>query len=191
MRAGLSQKELAAASGISLSLVKKLEEDQRDDVRVETALKLAKALGVKTAKLLRREDDSEASQDTSSLAWRPVRRALVRQASQLDDEEVTAEGITSAMRDLAPSLTSHDYAVARDLLPALIRDADALDDEEHSRRIHADLLTTTGYLLAQTRQFDAAESTLVRAIDLAADRLDAAAPADTLVWLYLRQGKLA
>jgi tetratricopeptide (TPR) repeat protein len=78
------------------------------------------------------------------------------------------------------------------VLPSLLRDADALPDEPGARQIRASLLNTTGYLLTQTRQFDTAEFTLTLAIDAAGDnRLDAAAAADTLLWLYLRQGRLA
>jgi transcriptional regulator with XRE-family HTH domain len=188
-RRGLTQRELADAAGVSKSLVEKIEQGERDDIRVETALKLATALRVPTSMILARGDGDEAPPDVAT-AWEPVRRALAGQAGQ-PDGEVTAAGITAAVRDLAPSLTGHRYSDVRDVLPAVLRDADALGEGHEARRVHADILTTTGYLLAQTRQFGAAELTLQRAIDAADDRLDAAAAADTLVWLRLRQGRLS
>ena len=96
-----------------------------------------------------------------------------------------------AMRSLGPTLADHRYTAAKNVLPALLADADALDPDPAGRKIQSEILNTTGYLLTQTRQFDIAELTLTRAIDAASDRFDAAAAADTKLWLYLRQGRLA
>lgn len=190
-RRGLTQRELATASGLSVSLIKKLEQGERSDVRIETARKIAEALRVPTTMLIsRRGDGDEAYQDIAE-TWEPVRRALVGQVP-LSDEQATPGGVREALTELAPALTSHHYTIVRNVLPALLRDADALDDDEREgQRIRADILTTTGYLLTQTRQFAIAELTLLRAIDAAGDKLSAAAAADVLVWLYLRQGRLA
>jgi transcriptional regulator with XRE-family HTH domain len=190
-RRGISQRELAKASGLSYSLVQKVEQGEREDIRVETALKLARALRVPTSSILARDTsaDDTPAQDIEE-AWGPVRRALAGHGPQ-PDEEATPGGVIAAVRDLAPALGDHQYSAVRDILPALLRDADVLDGGHDARRAHADLLTTVGYLLTQTRQFGVAEMTLNRAIDAAADRLDAAAAADTLIWLYLRQGRLS
>ncbi|MGV9850481.1 hypothetical protein ACWDWU_17190 [Streptomyces sp. NPDC003442] len=45
--------------------------------------------------------------------------------------------------------------------------------------------------MVQTRQFDAADTALTRALDDAVDRLDGAAVASTRCWLLLRRGQLA
>ena len=50
-RRGLSQRELAQASGLSVSLIRKIEQGEREDTRLETARKLAAALGVPTTTL--------------------------------------------------------------------------------------------------------------------------------------------
>jgi transcriptional regulator with XRE-family HTH domain len=47
-RRGLTQRDLARLSGLSLSLIRKLEQDERNDICVETARKLAASLGVPT-----------------------------------------------------------------------------------------------------------------------------------------------
>src|SRR5579875_593276 len=192
-RRGLTQQELAGSAGVSVSLVKKLEQGERADVRVETARKLAAALRVPTTRLLPHhsgDGETDEAGTSTEAAWEPVRRALAGQAPQ-PEEPPTAAGVRGALRDLAPALTSHRYAAVTATLAALIRDADALDGEPDVRAVHADILTTVGYLLTQTRQFGVAELTLQRAIDAAPDRLAAAAAADTLIWLHLRQGDLA
>src|SRR5579875_1011287 len=192
-RRGLTQQELAGSAGVSVSLVKKLEQGERADVRVETARKLAAALRVPTTRLLPHhsgDGETDEAGTSTEAAWEPVRRALAGQAPQ-PEEPPTAAGVRGALRDLAPALTSHRYAAVIATLAALIRDADALDGEPDVRAVHADILTTVGYLLTQTRQFGVAELTLQRAIDAAPDRLAAAAAADTLIWLHLRQGDLA
>lgn len=188
-RRGLTQRELASSAGVSISLVRKIEQYEREDIRVETALKLARALRVPTSMILARDFAPDDAAPDVMTAWEPVRRALAGQAGH-PDGEVTAAGITAAIRDLGPSLTAHRYSTVRDILPLVLRDADALDEGPAARKVHSDILTTVGYLLTQTRQFGIAELTLGRAIDAASDRLDAAAAADTLTWLRLRQGRL-
>ena len=194
-RRGISQRDLAQRAGVSRSLVEKLEEGTYGDVRLETLMKLAVALRVPTSMLLAvRADDNRESGDAhpdTAREWEPVRRALAGNVPQ-PEEEATAAGVTAAWRRLGPALGSHRYQAVLAALPALLRDTEALPADAAGRQVRSDVLTTTGYLLTQTRQFAVAELTLLRAIDAAGGhRLDAAAAADTLTWLYLRQGRLA
>lgn len=53
------------------------------------------------------------------------------------------------------------------------------------------LLQLTGWLLTQTRQFEAAERCLGTALNGSADRLQGASTVSTMCWLLLRQGKLS
>jgi transcriptional regulator with XRE-family HTH domain len=189
-RRGLSQQELAELASLSVSLIRKLEQGERQDARLETLRKLAVALRVPTTTLVVRPPAASEPSADDPADWAPVRRALAGSVTQ-PAEEATPEGVRNAMRSLAPVLTAHHYAAARELLPALLRDADALGLTPEARKVRSAVLNTTGYLLTQTRQFNVAELTLARAIDIASDRFDAAAAADTLLWLYLRQGRLA
>ncbi|MEK8172244.1 helix-turn-helix transcriptional regulator [Streptomyces sp. M19] len=50
-RRGLSQSELSKASGVSVSIIKKLEQGERKSARLETLRKLAVALRVPTMRL--------------------------------------------------------------------------------------------------------------------------------------------
>jgi transcriptional regulator with XRE-family HTH domain len=76
-RRGLTQRELAGLAGVSLSLIRKLEQDERDSVRMETAHKLATALRMSTTMLLpRRGDGGDDANPGAAGDWQQVRRAL-------------------------------------------------------------------------------------------------------------------
>lgn len=186
-RRGLSQQDLAELSGVSVSLIRKLEQGEREDARVETLRKLAEALRVPTTSLMPHRDDGDKAYPDVAADWEPVRSALAGRMPP-PEQEPTPAGVRDAMHSLAPALAAHQYAALPGALAAVLRDADALGPPE--RQLRSSVLTTAGYLLTQTRQFGVAEMTLSRAIDTAADRYAAAAAADTMVWLYLRQGQL-
>jgi len=186
-RRGLTQRELADLSSVSLSLIRKLEQAERDDVRLETLRKLATALRVPTTVLIARPDTDTADPQTIE-SWEPVRRALFAPADQ-PDEPATTEGVLAALTDIRPALAANRYTEVRQILPAMLRDSDALNG--HTRHARTRVLNLVGWLLVQTRQWDPAEAALNLAIDAADDRLDAAAAANTLCWSLLRQGRLA
>jgi transcriptional regulator with XRE-family HTH domain len=186
-RRGLSQSELAALSGVSISLIRKLEQAERQDARLETLRKLAVALRVPTSGLTVAPELDHADQGTVD-SWEPVRRALFSTVPP-PDERPTADGVLAAMTAVRPALAANRYSEIVVILPSMIRDADAL--EGGARCVRSRVLNLTGWLLVQTRQWDSAEATLRLAIDSAADRLDAGAAANTMCWSLLRQGRLA
>lgn len=187
-RRGLSQRELARISGVSFSLISKLEQGVVEGTRLETVRKLAIALRVKTTDLLGDAGDAEEhAEQASPDLWEPTHRALLGQLPQ-PDEEPTLDGVRQGLASLKPLLADNRYGEVAVLLPSLLRDAEALNGA--GRDVHARVLNTTGWVLTQTRQFHIAEPTLHQAIDTAVDRLDAAAAVNTLVWLHLRQGRL-
>jgi hypothetical protein len=102
------------------------------------------------------------------------------------EEQPTAEGVGAAVRAAQPLFTENRYAELGALLPALLRDADVLGVE--GRLVRTRLLHLAAVLLVQTRQFASAEMALMRALDDAPDRLDAAAAVNTRCWLPVRQG---
>ncbi len=189
-RRGLSQRELADASGVSLSAIRKLEQGERETARLETLRKLAHALRVPTMRLAGEQPNKEdASADTVD-RWAGVREALecppvVR---GLDDEPPTVSGVRAAMHETEPLFSGDHFSALSVMLPALLRDAEALGPEGRSVRVR--LLQLAGWLMVQTRQFKAAETALERALDDSADRLEGAATVNTLCWLFLRQGEL-
>jgi transcriptional regulator with XRE-family HTH domain len=189
-RRGLTQGELARAAGLSVSLVSKLEQDVITDVRLETARKIAVALRVATTVLITGPDREEADPAATD-QWAPVRDALAGRPAPADGQP-TPEGVLAAVAAIRPALIANRFSELRPLLPALLRDADALDPgEEAAREARFQALSMTGWILTQMRQWDIALYTLDRARDAACTALDAASVAKTRVWLLLRQGGLA
>ncbi|KOT63792.1 MULTISPECIES: helix-turn-helix domain-containing protein [Streptomyces] len=188
-RRGLSQRELADASGVSLSSIRKLEQGERETARLETLRKLAHALRVPTMRLADGPTPEDAGADTVD-RWAAVREALVRPpvAPGLDDEPPTVSGIRDSLREATPLFAHDQYTALAALLPSLLRDAEALGSEGRAVRVR--LLQLAGWLMVQTRQFSAAETALERALDDSADRMEGAATVNTLCWLLLRQGEL-
>lgn len=186
-RRGLTQQGLADLAGVSASLIRKLEQDARRDVRLETLRRLAVALKVSTTSLMTQHDAEPADEQT---LWVPVRRAL----HGLEDppmEAPTREGLASALEASMPLWKQDRYAQIAAMLPVMLRDADALVEADLSaRHVRGRILHLVGWLLTQTRQFDEAEFALSRALDDMNDPHDAAATISTHCWLLLRQGQL-
>lgn len=188
-RRGLTQQQLAKASKVSISLIRKLEQGEVDHTRLETARRLAVALRVPTGRLIQR-DAADADTATTD-RWAPVRAALLAPpADQLEDEPTTA-GVAAALAATRPLFDDVDLVGLAGVLPALLRDADALTDTgARTRAVQVQVLQLAGWLLTQTHQYEAAEAALDRALDAAGDRLDGAATINTRCWLLLRQGRL-
>ncbi|MFI6522043.1 helix-turn-helix domain-containing protein [Spirillospora sp. NPDC050679] len=186
-RRGLTQRELAGLAGVSLSLVRKLEQGEREDTRVETLRKFAVALKVPTSDLIDRADTEDPRTSTTD-QWVSVRKALHGLPADGTPDEPTVEGVASTLQSSIRLFAKDRYAELAVLLPPLLRDAEALGSE--GRQVRSRLLHHTGWLLTQTRQFEAADLALRRALDDASDRLDAAAIVNTLAWLLIRQGRL-
>ncbi|MCZ1006122.1 helix-turn-helix domain-containing protein [Streptomyces lydicus] len=185
-RRGLTQRELATASGVSVSLIRQLEQGAVDGTRMETAHKLAITLRVDTSSLLERDDTTRTE---AGEPWRPLRLA-VQVAPVASAEEPTVQGVRALLPDVRRAYFGNRLAELSTLLAPALRDADALGDSAPARGLRAHLLQITGSVLTQVRQFDAAETALHRALDDAPDRLRAAAVITTWSWLLVRQGKL-
>ncbi|MFJ4919871.1 helix-turn-helix domain-containing protein [Streptomyces sp. NPDC088725] len=188
-RRGLTQRELAAASGVSLSIIRKLEQGERESARLETLRKLAVALRVPTMRLAGgpREEGPVAG---TSAVWEGVRSALERPpvGPESDDDMPTVEGVRGNLAAAVPLYAAHKFSALSEVLPRMLRDAELLGDEGRAVRVR--LLQLAGGAMVHTRQFDAAETALERALDEAADRMEGAATVNTQCWLLLRQGKL-
>ncbi|MEU3076151.1 helix-turn-helix domain-containing protein [Streptomyces laurentii] len=190
-RRGMSQRELADQSGLSLSSIRKLEQGERSDTRLETARRLASALRLPTTSLMAESREESAKQAVVD-QWEPVRRALVSPPPSGELEEPTLQGVTNALRDAMPLFSGDRFAELGAILPPLLRDAEVLAGlHPDGRAVRVKLMQLTGWLLTQTRQFDAAEMALERALDESADRLQGASTVNTQCWLLLRRGRLA
>lgn len=193
-RRGLSQRELAETSRISLSTVRKLEQGEQKDTRMETARKLAAALRVKTTQLLDRVEEPQTSEISAGDPdlWRPVQKAVELPVQQPSDAEPpAAAGIAAAVDDLRQYYFADHISSLAESLPLLLRDADALGASHDDRLVRARLLHLTAAALTQVRHFAAAEVALDRAEDDAPDAATSAGLMGTRCWLLLRQGHLS
>ncbi|MBF6083419.1 helix-turn-helix transcriptional regulator [Nocardia cyriacigeorgica] len=190
-RRGFNQRELAEIAGVSLSLIRKLEQGDRSTARLETVRKLAVALRVRTSTLADGPTGAEHADPGTADLWEPVQRALSGPncAPSDEDDRPTNAGVHAGYEALIPMIDAHRYRDIAALLPPLLRDAEMLGDHE-GRAIRARLLSLTGWMLTQNRQFDIAAMTLDQAIDTAPERGIAVGAVNVAVWSHLRQGDL-
>src|SRR5713226_8279365 len=126
-RRGITQRALADRSGVSLSLIKKVEQGDYGEIRLETLHKIAVTLRVPTTALATRPSAQQPARDDIT-QWLPVRRALEGNSNAASEpaEEPTLDGLTAAFNATVPLLVTNHYAEVRAILPALLRDADTL-----------------------------------------------------------------
>lgn len=197
-RRGLTQQELAANAGLSLSLVKKVEQGTYPSMRGAMALKLATGLGVTVTEVLADYHDAPVPGPGSAERWEPVRLALEGQHDSQPEDDLTLAGARAAFAaDAMPLLKDGRFAELGAVLPGLLRDSDALvtsavnGERDAALTMRAQVRQLTGALMLHQWQFPVAE----RAFDLAmADApwpLTKMAIADERAWGLIRQGRLA
>ncbi|MER5973040.1 helix-turn-helix transcriptional regulator [Streptomyces sp. NPDC002055] len=202
---GLTQQELADASGVSVATIRKLERDGRSTALMGTLAKLARALDVKPSALLGqpqalRQEDGER---TASVA---VLRRSIHALDEMPGVPVTVEEregpaldeLRRTVRILWQAYHDGRHALLIGGLPDLIGGAKAAVRSlrgEGAREAAADL--SRGYQLAahaavHLAQDDLARSALDRAMlaaDAAEDPLLVAAGCTGLSWVLLRQNE--
>ena len=189
--AGLTQTELARRSRVSASLIRQLEQGVRDTTRLETAHRLARALGITTSTLIAEHRDAAPDEPAGS-SWDQWRRALDN--PQMVDEVPTVGAVRSGLARMARSYTAGEYQVIMDLMPTLLVDAQALHEAAgahgQAQALYADALTMTGRVMTQHRQFDLAEQALDAAAHVSPDQTHTVNTINTRCWLLLRRGRL-
>jgi transcriptional regulator with XRE-family HTH domain len=195
-RRGLTQRELSRLSGVSLSLITKLEQGEYGHTRLETLHRLAAVLGVPTSALTTERDAPVPSRE-SAAAWEPVRRVLEGEPEPEPAEEPTLEGVKSAFRGMVPLLLASRFAEMGAVLPALLRDTDALvacsadDALATARTLRAQVRQVAGSLMTHTWQFETADRAFTMAMDDASDPLTAMSVTEERCWGLIRQGRLS
>lgn len=194
-RRGMTQEELAERAGVSVELVRKLEQGRRRSVRLGSVQSLARALDVQAAVLFDTPSPTDPNDPGPGVVG--IRRALTPGAAASLEDEPTADGLQRALRDAWGLHRSADHVVLASVLPDLIDQARYLSGEQPgdvSFRLTAEAYHLAAVLLIGVRAEDLAL--------VAADRLQAAAArvgdesstaraADTWAWLFCRQSRLA
>ena len=194
-RRGLTQEELAERAGVSVELVRKLEQGRRRSVRLGTVQCLARALDVQTAVLFDAPSPTDPRDPGPGVVG--IRQALTPGAAGpgLEDEP-TAADLERSLRGAWDLHRSADHVVLAGVLPDLIDQARYLCAQQPgdaSFRLAAQAYHLAAVLLIGVRAEDLAL--------VAADRLQAAAAragdepsiaraADTWAWLFCRQSRL-
>jgi transcriptional regulator with XRE-family HTH domain len=195
-RRGLTQSELARTAGVSASLIRKLEQGEITDTRLETAHKIAAALGVATSVLVP-GGDAPVPDPKSLVAWQPVRSALEGEPSPDLPDEPTLEGVSSTFRGMLPLLVASRLTELGAVLPGLLRDVDALvagsvnGTQARARVLRAQIRQVAGALMLHTWQFGTAEKAFDLAMSDADDPLIAMSVVEERCWGLIRQGKVA
>jgi transcriptional regulator with XRE-family HTH domain len=195
-RRGLTQRELAAASGVSVSLVRKLEQGDYGGLRLETAHRLAVALGVTTSVLVSPCGDAEAEPGSAD-GWDPVARAVRGDHDGEPDDEPGIGGLRDTLSGAAEVFLASRYDELRGMLPLLLRDADALvrvsaaRDQARARQVRSEVRQLAASMLAQVGQFGPAGEAIELAAGDAGDDLTMLSAADGKCFVLLRQGRLA
>lgn len=195
-RRGLTQRELARLSGVSLSYIRKLEQDSYDGgVRLETVHRLAVALRVATSALATAGDPP--TPDAAQVArWEPVARAVDGSADDADAEPTLA-GVAAASGQAVRLFRDSRLSDLAALLPPLLRDADTLvaattDGAQTQAKAERSVVRVlAGSLLAHTWQFGAAERAFTLAHDDAGSPLAQITVVNQRCFSLTRQGRLA
>lgn len=190
--AALTQRELASRSGVSLSLIRKLEQGERNDTRLETVRRLAAPLGIPTTDLSAAEaTDAEPARGSDAAAWSAVRAAI--EATHCDnlDEAPTLKGVRVELDEAITQYAAGNLTALSDALPSLIRDARALTDvTPRGTGVFAEVMQITGRVMTQTRNYEAATAAFDLVERHAPGMMHSAALTNNRCWLLLRRGRL-
>ncbi len=203
---GLTQEQLAEHAGLSLGVVKKIE--QGGNGRLETYHALARALRVRTSALFepggphltRRPDDG-------AIDLMPLRQAVCPPftlhgplRADTVETEPDLRQLWRTARRVDQSYHQDDYVRVSELLPALLRSAhtavahfDNGPENNEALKLRSDVLQQAGRYLTQVRAYDLAHLALRDAMRDAAeagDRLSSAAAVYLQGWTLIRQGRL-
>ncbi|NEW42781.1 helix-turn-helix transcriptional regulator [Nocardia cyriacigeorgica] len=178
-RRGLTQRELAESAGVSVSLIRKIEQGERDDARVDTLRRFAVALDCPLTALLGPAPEAPDS-DRGSELWVPTRDSLARAA---EDVELPVPGLEAALAHATRLYHDNEYEQLARILPRLVQDGNAAPPLLRSR-----VLQLAGSVLVQTRQLEPARLALNRALtdaESTGNVLDAGSAVVTLCWLLI------
>jgi transcriptional regulator with XRE-family HTH domain len=181
---GLTQPQLAAASGLSVRTVQTVEQEQAP-VRVKTVAALAKGLHVPTARLLT-PGAADPGDPLAGDPWQDMRTALYQPL--IASEPPSQADVLAGLALIRPDLAANRYDHVRAVLPALVADARSLGGT--GRAAQSRVLNAASWLLTQSRQWEDALTAGRLALDAAPDPADKVAAANTLCWCLLRQGRL-
>ncbi|WP_131739351.1 helix-turn-helix domain-containing protein [Actinomadura roseirufa] len=205
-RRGLTQEELAERAGLSLAVVKKLE--QGGTCRMETYHQLARALGVTTVWFVSAGSPEPTEANVDDVVLADIRSAINPPVGftgkplygTADAEHPDLAMLARAVQSVAAKYQADQYDDLAAIVPALVRSAhhhvDVYDNGDQRRealRLRADLTGVAGRYLIQIRAHDLALIALHTSLRDALEIGDlplASAAVSSQAWAMLRQGRL-
>ncbi|WTW94556.1 helix-turn-helix domain-containing protein [Streptomycetaceae bacterium NBC_01309] len=207
LRRDFTQESLAATAGVSVDVIRKLEQNQRHTARLSTLNKLAGALDVETSMLIGQPTTFESTGEREPLpSLLALRRAVTPVTELLADELAVADETAPSVADLRASLHSTE-CIRREgrlseiaaILPRLIADARSTTREHAGREraaayaVLAEAYQVAATTLAALGKEDAAYTAMERARSAAGQsddpRLDVIGMS-TLSWIFCKQGRI-
>lgn len=200
--AGLTQEQVAERSGVSVDVVRKLEQHRKHSARLPTLHALAKGLGVEVTALLGDPPAvaSNGAPDTPELV--ELRRAVMPSLVPKPPGDLGALSISVVRAEVADAWSlyhSADFARLLVLLPGIIADARLLAAVGGSAQKAAGsaalgkALQLAGHLAIRLGKTDLALSALERAAsaaDASGDPLLTPMVYNSVAWAYQRQNRL-
>ncbi|TYB44203.1 helix-turn-helix domain-containing protein [Actinomadura chibensis] len=204
-RRGMTQEELAERAGLSLAVIKKLE--QGGTCRMETYHQLARTLDVTTVWFASAGSPEPAEATVDEVVLADIRSAInppVGMAGRplygtADDDHPDLKRLGRAVRMVAQKYHADEYDDLAKMMPALVRSAhhhvdayDAGDARREALRLRADVTGLAGRYLIQIRAHDLALIALHASLRDALEIEDlplAAASVSSQAWAMLRQGR--
>ncbi|WP_320069736.1 helix-turn-helix transcriptional regulator [Micromonospora sp. RTGN7] len=193
-RRHMTQAALASAAGVSVDLIRKVEQGQRQHAGLDSIAKLAAALDVTLADLLDKPRGLVSGAEDGELG--ALRRAILG-LTPGGAEPPTLDEMSAAVVGLWQTYWAGQYAHLARQLPDRIAQARALAsaaaprDQVAASTLLAGVMQLTGSLLAHLAHEDLAHLALAaadRAAEAAGDELLHAAQQATRAWVLSRQG---
>lgn len=205
-RRGLTQEELAAQSGISKTVIAKIE--QGGTARMETYHQLARTLGVRTVWFADPASPEPAEHAHDELVLADLRSAINPPVDitgrpyygTADADTADLTRLRAAVDTAAAAYHGDRYDDLAEIMPALVRSAhhhvtyyDGGPEQTEARRLRSDILGIGGRYLIQVRAHDLALIALRGSLEDAVEIGDiplAASAISTQAWAMMRQGRL-
>ncbi|MFF3733057.1 helix-turn-helix domain-containing protein [Streptomyces sp. NPDC002476] len=201
---GLTQEALAERAGVSVDIVRYLEQKRKHSARLPTLHALSQGLGVELTSLLGDPPGVSSSGDIDPPQLVAVRRAIMPPlfAPPAEPDDVTSLSLPAVRSEIADAWTLYhaaEFGRLMDLLPGIIADArlvasvGSTDERAAGQAALGKALQLGGHLSIRLGKTDLALSALERAIAAAgasSDPLLAPMISNSVTWAYQRQNRL-
>ncbi|GHF96612.1 helix-turn-helix transcriptional regulator [Streptomyces thermodiastaticus] len=202
--ASLSQEALAARSGVSADVIRKLEQKRKHSARLPTLHALSRGLGVELTALLGDPPGVPSTGEAAPPRLVALRRAIMPPLFALPPEPAGVERLSLPLlrREIADAWTLYhgaEFGRVMDVLPGIIADArfaaavGRAEDKAAGQAALGKALQLAGHVAIRLGKTDLALSALERAMNAASESSDPLLPAmisNSVAWNYQRQNRL-